>query len=431
MMTTADMRRAALLNDSVQDVRDCESRAVPAASPDRRRHCHCAAAWLGMMALAGCTTVGPDFVPPKAPVPAQWQEPDSTVVTQQPAEQIRWWEGFHDPVLSRLIDTAYQNNYSLKIAGLRVLQARAQLGIAVGYLYPQVQQANGGVKYTSASKNAANTEAGDLGFWEYNVGVSVGWELDFWGKFRRSIEAADANLMASVAGYDNALVLLVAQVADTYVAIRSAEAQLQVARENIALQQRSVRITEARYRGGDVGELDVLQARTQLLGTQATIPPLETGLEQAKNALSTLLGQPPGGLAEILGPQQGVIPAAPQAIAAGAPTDLLRRRPGCASGGTRCRNAKRSGGGRRGRSLSELRVERISRRGGRRRHEHHAHRQQRLRSTFQHELPRVRRRAVLQLEHPELRAHPQQRPGQRCRSSSNCWRTTRARCSTR
>ena len=169
--------------------------------------------------------------------------------------------------------------------------------------------------------------AGDLRFWEYNVGVSVGWELDFWGKFRRSIEAADANLLASIAGYDNVLVLLVAQVADTYVAIRSAEAQLKVARENIAIQQRSVRITEARFRGGDVGELDVLQARTQLLGTQATIPPLETGLQQAKNALSTLLGQPPGSLAEILGPQPGVIPAAPQAIAAGAPTDLLRRRP--------------------------------------------------------------------------------------------------------
>ena len=229
---------------------------------------------------------------------------------------------------SKLIDIAYRNNYNLKIAGLRVLQARAQLGIAVGYLYPQVQQANGSVNYTSASRNAANTAAGDLGFWEYNVGVSVGWELDFWGKFRRSIEAADANLLASVAGYDNALVLLVAQVADTYVAIRSARRRnCKVARENVALQQRSVRITEARFRGGDVGELDVLQARTQLLGTLATIPPLETGLQQAKNALSTLLGQPPGGLAEILGPQQGVIPAAPQAIAAGAPTDLLRRRP--------------------------------------------------------------------------------------------------------
>jgi len=274
------------------------------------------------LGFTGCTTVQP-----KAPVLAQWQEADSAVVTRKPAEQIRWWEAFSDPVLDKLIDVAYQNNYSLKIAGLKVLEARAQLGIAVGYLYPQVQQANGGVNYTSGSENAANTKAGDLGFLEYNVGVSVGWELDFWGKFRRSIESADSNLLASVAGYDNALVLLVAQVADTYFAIRTAEAQLKVARDNVAIQQRAVQITEARFRGGDVGELDVLQARTQLLGTLATIPPLETGLKQANNALSTLLGRPPGDLAEILGPKPGVIPVAPQAIAAGAPTDMLRRRP--------------------------------------------------------------------------------------------------------
>ena len=284
----------------------------------------------------------------------------------------------------------------------------------MGYLYPQVQQANGSVNYTSASKNAANTKAGDLDFWEYNVGVSVGWELDFWGKFRRSIEAADANLLASVAGYDNALVLLVAQVADTYVAIRTAEAQLKVARENVALQQRSVRITEARFRGGDVGELDVLQARTQLLGTQATIPPLETGLQQARNALSTLLGRPPGSLEEILGPQPGVIPAAPPAIAAGAPTDLLRRRPDVrqaelaaaaqsavvgvaeadlypsfglsgflgvvAADGTNTTRTGNSGFG----------------------------------QLFNANSLDVLRRAVLQLEHPELRTHPQQRPGQGC-----------------
>ena len=180
-----------------------------------------------VLALAGCTTVGPDFVQPKAPLPEQWQQTDSAMLTRKPDEQIRWWEAFGDPVLGKLVEIAYQNNYNLKIAGLRVLEARAQLGIAVGTLYPQVQQAVGGATYTSASENAANTAAGDLRFWEYNVGASVGWELDFWGKFQRGIESADANLLASIAAYDNALVLLVAQVADTYVVIRSAEEQLQ------------------------------------------------------------------------------------------------------------------------------------------------------------------------------------------------------------
>lgn len=256
----------------------------------------------------------------------QWQQVDGVAVTREPAEQIRWWEAFGDPVLSKLVETAYRDNYSLKIAGLRVLEARAQLGIALGNLYPQTQQATGGAIYTAGSRNAANTSAGDLRFWEYNVGATVSWELDFWGRFQRGIESADANLLSSIAAYDNVLVLLVAQVADTYVAIRTAEEQLQVARENVALQQRSLQITEARFRGGDVDELDALQARTQLLSTQATIPPLETGLQQARNSLSTLLGRPPGSVAELVS-EAGPIPAAPQAIATGIPADLLRRRP--------------------------------------------------------------------------------------------------------
>ncbi len=230
--------------------------------------------------LVGCTTVGPDFAKPSANILDRWQDADGAVLAQDPVERVRWWEAFGDPVLSKLVEIAYQNNYGLKTAGLR-----AQLGIVVGNLYPQVQQANGSVTYTSVSKNAANTAAGDLRFWEYNAGASVGWELDFWGKFRRGIESADANLLSSIAAYDNTLVLLVAQVADTYVAIRTAEEQLRVARGNVEIQQRAFQITEARFRGGDLGELDMLQARTQLLGTQATIPPLKTGLQQARNAL--------------------------------------------------------------------------------------------------------------------------------------------------
>jgi len=281
-----------------------------------------------VLLLSGCTLVGPNFQSPEAALPAQWQQADGQLVASTSVEQGRWWDAFSDPVLSQLIAVAYQNNHDLKIAGLRVLEARAQLGIAVGTPYPQVQQAVGGAAYTKGSENAANTAGGgDLRFWEYNAGFNVAWEADFWGKFRRGIESADANLLGSIAAYDNALVLLVAQVADTYVAIRNAEAQLDVARANATIQQRSFRITEARFRGGDIGELDMLQARTQLLGTQATIPPLESGLQQARNALSTLLGQPPGQLAALLGGLPGVIPAAPQTIAAGAPTELLRRRP--------------------------------------------------------------------------------------------------------
>jgi len=328
-MTTADTHRAALPHDSVQAASDPELRRAPGACAAGWRHCIRAVQWISLMlVLAGCTMVGPDFVKPKASVLDQWQEADGAALARKPAEWIQWWEIFQDPVLNQLIVAAYQNNYDLKIAGLRVAEARAQLGIAVGNLYPQKQQANGGATYNSASKNAAGTAAGDLlRYWEYDVGASVSWELDFWGKFRRAIESADANLLGSIAAYDNVLVLLIAQVADTYVALRTAEEQLRVARDNVALQSRSLAISEARFRGGDVDELDVQQARTQLLATQATIPPLEIALQQAHNALSTLLGRPPGSLDAILGPRPGRIPAAPPALATGAPADLLRRRP--------------------------------------------------------------------------------------------------------
>lgn len=281
----------------------------------------------GAAMLSGCTMVGPDFVKPEAPVTAQWEQADGRLVTREAPDLLRWWEAFQDPVLNQLVETAWRSNYNLKIAGLRVLEARAQLGIAVGNLYPQQQQASGGVTYNSASKNAANSAGGDLSFWTYDVGATVSWELDFWGKFRRGVESADANLLASIAAYDNVLILLMAQVADTYVVIRTAEEQLRVAQENVTLQQRSVEITGVLFRNGQADELDLLQAQTQLLSTRATIPPLEIGLQQARNALSTLLGRPPGSLADFLGDRPGVIPPAPPNIAVGAPADLLRRRP--------------------------------------------------------------------------------------------------------
>ena len=326
-MKTPSLRQGSHPSASDSSANDSGLRGRAGRRPPAWRH---GVRWLSLttaLLVAGCAAVGPDFVTPDAPVSAQWQVADGAGVVRNPAQQIRWWESFDDPVLGQLIATAYQNNYNLKIAGLRVLEARAQLGIAVGTAYPQAQQAVGGVTYTKGSENAANTGGGDLRFWEYNVGVNVGWEIDFWGKFRRGIEAADANLLDSIAAYDNALVLLIGQVANTYVAIRSAEAQLDVARANVSIQQRAVQITDARFRGGDIGELDMIQARTQLLGTQATIPPIESGLQQARNALSILLGQTPGQLAPILDGRPGVIPAAPTAIAAGAPTELLRRRP--------------------------------------------------------------------------------------------------------
>ena len=277
-------------------------------------------------ALAGCTNVGPDFVQPDAPVAEAFQAGESSQVKASAPQLVDWWQAFDDPRLNALIAEAYAQNLSLETAGLRVLEARAQLGIAIGNQYPQQQQLNGSATWIRRSENNANSTAGDLNYSQFGLSADIAWELDFWGKFRRGIQSADAALLASIASYDDALVLLIAQVTDTYTVIRATQEQLRLARENVKLQTRSFEITNTLFRNGAESELDMQQARTLLLSTEATIPGLEATLTQATNALSVLLGRPPGDLSAALG-SEGDVPTAPAELAVGIPADLLRRRP--------------------------------------------------------------------------------------------------------
>jgi NodT family efflux transporter outer membrane factor (OMF) lipoprotein len=272
--------------------------------------------------VAACAPVGPDFVKPEGEAPAQWSTPAEQGIDSSPAELVRWWRIFDDPVLDALVDEALRNNNGLEIAGLRVLEALAQLGIATGLQYPQTQVAAGQALWVSPAENTGSTS----NFWQYSLGVSASWEIDFWGRFRRGIESADAAFLASIAAYDQAQVLLTAAVVDIYTVIRVTEEQLRIAHDNLILQQRSYDIAEILYRNGADSELDMQQARTLLLATEATIPSLEAGLRQARNALSTLLGQPPGGVESRLAGNSG-IPALPGAVHVGIPADMLRRRP--------------------------------------------------------------------------------------------------------
>ena len=278
------------------------------------------------LVVAACTAVGPDYERPDSPLGPDWYEADRARYDTKTEHQVLWWQSLGDPVLNELIDIAHEQNNSLRIAGLRVLESRTQLGIAIGNRYPQVQVVGGDATALQASKNAANTAAGDLAFTQFNIGVRASWEIDFWGKFRRGIEAADAAYLASVAGYDQVMILVTAQVCGTYVAIRTLEEQLRITRENIAIQQRSFDIVNVQFENGSTSELDVLQARTLLMSTRATIPELETQLQQAKNALGILLGRPPSDLGGLL-QSRPVIPLVPESLAVGLPADLLRRRP--------------------------------------------------------------------------------------------------------
>lgn len=277
---------------------------------------------LATLLLAGCAAVGPNFEKPDLNMPESWAQETSEGLGQSPHELVEWWKSFEDPVLDDLVESARLNNNTLEIAGLRVLEAQAQLGVATGLQYPQVQVVTGEANYLSPP---ANTGIDDS-YWQFGGGAGISWELDFWGRFRRGIESADAAFMASIAAYDQAQVLLTAAVVDIYTVIRATEEQLRIAHENVAIQQRSHQIAGVLFENGADSELDMQQAQTLLLSTQATIPGLEVALAQSRNALSTLLGQAPGTVKGTLAAGTG-IPAVRKDIAIGMPADMLRRRP--------------------------------------------------------------------------------------------------------
>ena len=170
---------------------------------------------------------------------------------------------FGDPVLDHIVAEAQRSNPSVKVAAVRIMEARAQLGVAGSTLYPQLQQANANVLQSARSSPTPTTPTSP----RYRAGFDIAWELDFWGKFRRGIEAADAAYFASIAQYDDVQVLVAAQAADLYAIIRTVELRLKIAHDNAALQQRSLEITERLFRSGNESELDVQQARSLYLGT--------------------------------------------------------------------------------------------------------------------------------------------------------------------
>ena len=267
--------------------------------------------------LAGCAAVGPDFEAPDAPVVEEWLTADP-VFSRDEANLREWWKNFNDPALNNLIDIALNQNLGLQIAGLRIVQARAQLGIATGARYPQQQQLGGSVAATQISENAPNFfEFADNNYNNYLVGFDATWEIDFWGRYRRGIESAEANLDVSVADYQDALVALTAEVARAYIKIRTLGVRLQLALNNVMLQQESLRVAEVRFNNGATTELDVQQAKSNLADTQALVPSLERGLRIGTNALGVLLGRLPGQVDVLLGEGEVVMPEVADTVSTG------------------------------------------------------------------------------------------------------------------
>jgi NodT family efflux transporter outer membrane factor (OMF) lipoprotein len=286
---------------------------------------------LALLLLAGCATVGPDYLAPTTDWDSGWTSPALDAIGRTP-DGRDWWSRFDDPALDALVAAAITGNRDFKVAGLRVLEARAQQAAARANRSPQQVQATASAGYAASKPDGATLGQSDFLFGE--AGVTVGWEIDFWGKFKRGIESADAAYFASLANRADFALILRAEVARLYLQHRTLEERLEVVRGNVALQKRSVAITERLFREGAAGELDWQQARTQYLSTLAAEPGLEAAIHQTRNGLALLLGRPPGPLPELaLSPAR--LPTIPPGLQSEIPADLLRRRPDVRAAGLR------------------------------------------------------------------------------------------------
>src|SRR4029450_12808558 len=217
-----------------------------------------------------------------------------------------------------------------------VLEARARLGIAIGEFYPQQQQLGASLTYNRIPISLPYNVITNT-YWADQFGAQAAWELDIWGKLRRAIESADGGFLASIATYDDVLVTLVGDVATAYVRIRTTERQIAIAGDNVERQRTALKIARAKFQYGTATRRDVYQAGTVLGTTEAAIPQLNMQLAQAKNALSVLLGMPPGPLDDVLGGSAD-IPTAPAQV-------MVGHSCGLAASQARCQTRGAAGGG--------------------------------------------------------------------------------------
>ncbi|HSW68930.1 MAG TPA: efflux transporter outer membrane subunit [Gammaproteobacteria bacterium] len=268
--------------------------------------------------------VGPNYKEPVKPIAKHWKKNNSTV-NEKPFCNPHWWESFHDPTLTALIYKGYTSNLSLQSMGVKVLQARAELAQSVGELYPQQQALIGNYTYSriggGSLQNLLPNEIQTAA-----LGFTLNWELDFWGKYRRAILSNNAAFLASIAAYDDALITLTADIASSYIKIRTIQAQIKVILTNIEVQKIGLQLAEVRYRSGQTSLIDVEQAKTALSETQSKLPTLRAQLQVQKDVLSILMGEPPNQIDAILNTHRG-IPTVPLSVAVGIPKEALAKRP--------------------------------------------------------------------------------------------------------
>jgi NodT family efflux transporter outer membrane factor (OMF) lipoprotein len=252
-------------------------------------------------------------------------------LTNSASTASTWWKSFNDSELDSLIQRAVRSNLDLRVAEARLRQARAVRERSAADLMPAVDAS---ASYARQLQSENQPLIGALPLppnfpFEYNVynaGFDASWEIDIFGGKRRALQAATAEWQGTIEARNDALVSLLAEMARNYVELRGNQSRLEIARQNLKLQEEAVELTRARFQTGVANELDVTRAAALLAGIRAEIPPLETAVRSAMYGIAVLLGQEPGGLVSELSPTMPV-PPAPPAVPIGLPSDLLRRRP--------------------------------------------------------------------------------------------------------
>jgi len=274
--------------------------------------------------LTGCMMVGRNHTAPDTITPDTWHQSVSADLSSGSSSLEKWWTRFNDPTLNRLIRTARESNRDLAIASERINEARAARGLSRSQLFPQADL-TGAASRNRTSENLGSPAGGQTSDF-YTTGLDAGWEIDFFGGVRRSLESADASVAATEEFYRDTMVSLLAEVAFAYIQIRTLDERIQLAENNIRNQRESVQLTQDRLDAGLSTELDVSQATTNLATTQAVVPALRNQRSIALNRLAVLIGRYPAAAEAILGKNNG-IPSPARSAGTGIPADLVRARP--------------------------------------------------------------------------------------------------------
>lgn len=269
--------------------------------------------------------VGPDYNPSKPQLPTAWRAGEQTGISTNTTDISTWWKEFKDPLLSSMIEMGLKSSPDMRLALAKIREARASRGVVATGLWPTLD-ANG--SYTRSHSPTATAVSGSVktATNQFKAGLETAWELDIWGRVRRTVEISDAEIDASIEDARGVQVTLVADIATAYANYRGFQKQLEIARRNLETQKKTAEIIDKRYKAGYVNGLDISNAEAQIASTQSQIPGIESALANASNSLRLLIGKESGALVDSLATGPGAETLPPE-VPVGLPSDLLKRRP--------------------------------------------------------------------------------------------------------